>query len=114
VEVTAFVRTAAEVAEVSGCQPFPAEVIAATDGKVQVTFLRYEPEPAGVETVMAHATDQDRLRVIGREWYWLPTAGISTSTLDVKAVERVLGRGTTRTLNTVRRLHARLSPYPPH
>jgi hypothetical protein len=51
--------------------------------------------------------------VVGREWYWLPTTGISTSTLDVRAIERALGRGTTRTHNTVTRLHAKLMAHPP-
>ncbi len=111
-EVEVYVRTAAEVADIVGCRPFPPEVVAATDGKVQVTFLRDRPGPAGVEAAMAHATEQDRLSVIGREWYWLPAAGISTSPLDVKAVERVLGRGTTRTLHTVARIQARLRSDP--
>lgn len=109
-EVEVVVRSAAEVAEVAGCQPFPAELIEATAGKLQVTFLRDQPDPTSVEAAVAQSTDQDRLTVIGRQWYWLPTAGISTSTLDVTAIERALGRGTTRTLNTVTRLHARLSP----
>jgi uncharacterized protein (DUF1697 family) len=39
-EVDVFVRTADEVAAIAGCQPFSTEVIAATDGKLQVTFLR--------------------------------------------------------------------------
>jgi uncharacterized protein (DUF1697 family) len=53
------------------------------------------------------ATDDDRLAVVGREWYWLPSGGVSQSSLDVPTVERLLGRGTTRTRNTVVRLHAR-------
>ncbi len=111
--VEVFVRTAAEVTEIVGCEPFPPDVVAATGGKLQVTFLRDEPGPGGVAEAMAHATDQDRVQVIGREWYWLPAAGISTSALNVKAVERALGRGTTRTLNTVARLRAKLRPDPP-
>jgi uncharacterized protein (DUF1697 family) len=112
-EVDVFVRTAAAVADIAGCQPFPPDVVAATGGKLQVTFLRDAPDPTGVAEAMTHATDQDRVTVVGREWYWLPTAGISTSTLDIKAIERALGRGTTRTLNTVTRLQAKLLPDPP-
>lgn len=108
--VDTFVRTAAEIAQIADLAPFPAEVVAATDGKLQVTFLRDQPEPAAIAEVMAHASAEDRLAVIGREWYWLPRAGISTSSLDVRAVERALGSGTTRTVNTVARLQARLVP----
>jgi hypothetical protein len=75
-------------------------------------LLCYEPDPAAVEQAMAHANDQDHLAVVGRGWYWLPSAGISTSALDVKAVERALGLGTPRTFDTVTRLHARLLPDP--
>lgn len=106
--VDVHVRTAAEIADIVGRRPFTHEVLAATDGKLQVTCLRDRPTPASVEEAMAHATDQDRLKVIGREWYWLPAAGISSSPLDAKTIERALGRGTTRTLNTMVRLNARL------
>jgi uncharacterized protein (DUF1697 family) len=109
-EVETFVRTVDQLAQVVAFEPFPAAVVDATDGKLQVTFLRDEPNPAAVAEAMTHASEQDRLAVAGREWYWLPAAGISTSALDVRAVERALGRGTTRTLNTVSRLHARLTP----
>jgi uncharacterized protein (DUF1697 family) len=107
-EVEVFVRTADQFAEVVALEPFPAEVVDAAQGKLQVTFLRDQPDPSDVRAALGHASEQDRLTVAGREWYWLPAVGISTSPLDVKAVERALGRGTTRTLNTVSRLHARL------
>jgi uncharacterized protein (DUF1697 family) len=107
-DVEVFVRTADQLAQVVAFEPFPAEVVDATQGKLQVTFLRGQPDPSGVQAALAHASVQDRLAVAGCEWYWLPTAGISTSPLDVRAVERALGRGTTRTINTVSRLHARL------
>lgn len=111
-EVDVFVRTVDQLGQVVAFEPFPAEVIDATDGKLQVTFLRDQPDPSAVAEVMMHASAQDRLAVVGREWYWLPAGGISTSALDVKAVERALGRGTTRTFNTVSRLHVRSAPEP--
>lgn len=109
-DVEAFIRPVAQLAQVVAFEPFPTEVVDATDGKLQVTFLRDEPSSAAVAEAMTHASEHDRLAVAGREWYWRPAAGISTSTLDVKAVERALGRGTTRTMNTVSRLHARSTP----
>jgi GNAT superfamily N-acetyltransferase len=42
-EVDVFVRTAAEITDIAGYQPFPAEVVAATGGKLQVNFLRDQP-----------------------------------------------------------------------
>jgi uncharacterized protein (DUF1697 family) len=105
--VETFVRSADEVSEIVARRPFPAEVLAATEGKLQVTFLRRIPAAPDVAAAVVHATDEDRLAVIGREWYWLPSGGISRSALDLRAVEQALGRGTTRTANTVARLHAR-------
>lgn len=110
--VEAFVRSAEEVSHVVSRQPFPAEAVAASDGRVQVTFLRRVPPPEAVTAVMEYATDQDRLAVVGREWYWLPSGGISRSPLDVRAIEGAVGRGTTRTLGTVMRLRAKLLPDP--
>jgi uncharacterized protein (DUF1697 family) len=109
-DVDAFIRTAGELARVVAFEPFPPELLDATGGKLQVTFLRDDPDPCAIDAALAHASEQDRLAVAGREWYWLPAAGISTSALDVKAVERALGRGTTRTVNTVARLNTRLTP----
>jgi uncharacterized protein (DUF1697 family) len=106
--VETFVRTATGVAEVIARHPFDAHTVAASDGKPQVTFLRETPVQQAVDAAMAHATDQDRLSVIGREWYWLPSGGMSQSPLDVRAIEQALGRGTTRTLATVTRLYTKL------
>ncbi len=106
--VETFVRTAAEVSGIVSRQPFPAEVVAASAGKPQVTFVRTTPSPEVVEAVLAHETEEDRLGIHGREWYWLPSAGVSKSRLDIRAIERAVGRGTTRTLTTVTRLHTRL------
>jgi uncharacterized protein (DUF1697 family) len=111
--VEAFVRTVTEVAGVVGQQPFAAEVAAGSAGKPQVTFLREAPSPTGMTAALELATDQDRVAVIGREWFWLPSDGISSSSLDVRAMERAIGRGTTRTRATVDRLHARMLRDPP-
>ncbi len=43
----------------------------------------------------------------GRELHWLPSTGLADAALDMKAVDRLLGIGTTRTANTIRRLHAK-------
>lgn len=111
--VDTFVRTAAEVADITRRRPFPEAVVAASTGTPQVTFLREAPGPAAIVAALAHATADDPLLVIGREWYWLPARGISGSALDVKAIEALLGRGTTRTLTTVTRFHAKLLSGPP-
>ncbi|MCB9795080.1 MAG: DUF1697 domain-containing protein [Alphaproteobacteria bacterium] len=99
--VTTFLRSAAELAAVIEAMPFTPAQIAATAGKIQVTFLPGEPGPEGRALVAALSTEQDRLALGERALYWLPTVGISTSELDLAALERALGVGTTRTLGTL-------------
>jgi uncharacterized protein (DUF1697 family) len=67
--VEAFIRDAVEVAGVAARQPFPSEAVAASTGKPQVTFLRRVPAAADVEAVLAHASEADRIAVMGREWH---------------------------------------------
>ena len=50
---------------------------------------------------------EDRVRVVGREWYWLPVGGISTSAMPVVQIERLLGEMTMRTLGTLERMVSR-------
>jgi len=54
--------------------------------------------------VLGLATEADRLAFDGRELYWLPERGISTSELDFAAIEKAIGPTTTRTRNTLERL----------
>jgi hypothetical protein len=69
-----------------------------------VTFLRSAPSAATIADVEALVPDEDEVRVIAREWYWLPVAGVSTSALPVREIERLLGEMTMRTLGTIARI----------
>jgi uncharacterized protein (DUF1697 family) len=99
-----FVRSAAEVDAVVGLEPFASDVVAGTAGKVQVAFLRAEPSPTLIAQLGELVPEDDLVRVIGREWYWLPREGISSSTLPVGKIETLLGDTTIRTLGTVARM----------
>ena len=104
-----FVRSAAEVAAVVSAGPYSAQAIAATAGKVQVTFLREDPSSDQVNRLAELVPEEDRVRVIGREWYWLPIEGISASALPVREVELLLGEMTMRTLGTVERISTKFA-----
>jgi uncharacterized protein (DUF1697 family) len=104
-----FVRSAAEVAAVVMSAPFSAEMLRSTGGKVQVTFLRSAPPAATIRRLETLVPEQDRVRVIGREWYWLPAESVSTSTLPVREVELLLGEMTMRTLGTVERISSKFA-----
>lgn len=63
---------------------------------------------AGVrKQVLALASQQDRLAFGESELYWLPSGGTMDSALDLKLVERLLGRLTLRTSNTIAQIAAR-------
>lgn len=103
-DVPVLLRSSAQVIAIADSAPFTAEEHAASSGKVQVTMLATQPED---EAVLAHQTADDRLRLVGRELYWLPIGGMSDSVLDTRAIQRDLGMMTTRTQGTLVRLAKR-------
>ena len=109
-EVAVFVRTSAQVRQLADATPFSAAELAPTRGKVQVTLLAEAPLRGAAARAEALGSDTDLVRVVGAHWFWLPTGGISDSGLDVVAIERLIGVGTTRTLGTVQRIARKLEP----
>jgi uncharacterized protein (DUF1697 family) len=101
--VATFLRTAAELRSLAAAEPFPAEVIDASKGKLQVVFLRGKPGASALEL----ATEEDRIALGPRELFWLPSRGVGGSELDPKALERVAGPATVRTMGTVEQLVAK-------
>ncbi|MBA2337383.1 MAG: DUF1697 domain-containing protein [Acidimicrobiia bacterium] len=108
--VPTFLRTASEMRAIADHQPFPADVIAASAGKLQVVLLAVAPGAKARREVLALATDDDRLAVDGTELYWLPAGGVSQSDLDQKAVDAAVGVGTQRTKGTLDLLAAKYFP----
>jgi uncharacterized protein (DUF1697 family) len=106
-DVPVFLRSAAELAAVAAREPFDAGAVAKSKGKLQVSFLKKKPAAAAKKKALALATDEDLLAIEGRELYWLPSGGISESDLDLKAIDAVLGAGTTRTMGTVKQIAAK-------
>jgi uncharacterized protein (DUF1697 family) len=107
-EVPTYVRTAAELRAVADLEPFPAAEVAASEGRLQVFFLRSPLSGQQRGGVLAHATEVDRLVVHGRELYWLPRGSLSDSGLNVAALARITGPKTLRTKRAVDRFAARL------
>ncbi len=99
--VPTFVRGADELAAITARAPFPADRVASSKGKLQVTMLPKKPSARARARALALSTDADRLAIHGRELYWLPSGGVSDAALDLNALEQALGTGTTRTLGTL-------------
>jgi len=106
-EVPVLIRSLTEVGEVANCAPFSAAELEASTGKIQVSLLATAPNPAAVETVLSLESDEDRLRIVGRELYWLPLGKMSDSELNHRPIDRALGLRTTRTQGTLQRLFKR-------
>jgi hypothetical protein len=53
------------------------------------------------------ASEEDLLALDGRELYWLPRGGMLESSLDLDAIDALLGRSTRRTKGTIEQIAAK-------
>jgi uncharacterized protein (DUF1697 family) len=106
-EVAVFLRSAEEVREIAGHEPFPTQQVEASQGKLQVSFLVKLPPAKGRKAVLTLGTAHDRLAFGARELYWLPSGGILESELDWKEIDRLVGLSTRRTMGTVEQIAAK-------
>ncbi len=105
-EVPTFIRAAEQVRAIAARAPFEAAQ-GADGGKLQVALLGGAPPASAKKAALSLATEDDQLALDGAELYWLPRAGISTSELDMKALEAALGSMTVRTHRTLSRIVAK-------
>ena len=106
-EVPVFLRSVAELGKIAAREPFDAALVAASKGKLQVAFLAAAPQGASRKRALELSTSEDRLAVVGRELHWLPSGGISESSLDLRSLEDLLGPWTMRTMGTVEQIVAK-------
>jgi uncharacterized protein (DUF1697 family) len=106
-DVGVYTRTARELSEIAEAQPFKPAQVEASKGKLQVSMLSAKPTAAKRKQVLALATDDDLLAFGKRELFWLPSGGTLESTLDRKAIDKLLGPTTMRTQGTVEQLTAK-------
>ena len=107
-DVPVYLRSAAQLERVAAFEPFSAKQLAASKGKLQVGFLLKKPSAKARREALELATKDDPLAVEGAELYWLPKGGMMDSDLDQKALEKILGPWTMRTMGTVEQMAARL------
>lgn len=110
-EVATFIRTDAELAEISKYKPFPhSQLDAAT--ALNIGFLAEPLDNAIKQKLMALETDIDSFHVHGREIYWLCIKKQSDSKISNAVIERKLGLKTTlRGANTVDKLAEKYKPF---
>jgi uncharacterized protein (DUF1697 family) len=103
-EVAVFLRRASEIRAIADQQPFARRLVDASKGKLQVALLSAKPAARARKAVLALATDDDKLAFGDRELYWLPSGGTRDSSLNFKAIEKLLGSTTMRTKGTVEQM----------
>lgn len=108
-DVPVFLRSEREIAGIAAQQPFPAAKVKKSKGKLQVSLLKKKPGAVAKRKVLALASEADLLAIEGRELYWLPSGGLLESDLDLKALEKLLGADTRRTMGTIEQIAAKLA-----
>ncbi len=106
-EVPVFLRSAAELGAIAALEPFDPDLVEESAGKLQVSLLLKKPKAAARREVLAMASGEDRLAIEGRELYWLPSGGLLESSLDLKAIDALLGLSTRRTKGTIDQIAAK-------
>jgi uncharacterized protein (DUF1697 family) len=106
-EVVVFLRSAAQMRALADERPFAPDVVGASAGKLQVALLHRRPAARAGDSVLALATDADRLAFGRSELYWLPRAGTQESSLDLASIEKLIGPWTMRTQGTLEQLAAK-------
>jgi uncharacterized protein (DUF1697 family) len=101
-------RSRSDIERIVADDPFTPAQLAATEGRIQVMFLR-DPMPKELlEAGLPETPSDDLLELRPSEVFWLPRRGISGSLLSPPSIEKLVGPLTVRTLNTVARIHTRL------
>lgn len=103
-DVAVFLRGCDEVEEIAAREPFDAKAIARSKGKPQVQLLARKPTAAARKKALALAGPDDEMSFAGRELHWLPSVGLSETEVDFKALDKALGKGTTRTAGTIEQI----------
>ncbi len=104
-EVSTFLRSAGELAEIVRHRPFPALEPLPAGCALSVLFLKRPLAAPACQAVLGLQTDTDAFHLHGREAYWLRHGRISDSKVTGKLLERAAGGPlTARNITTVRKL----------
>lgn len=103
-DVAVFLRSFEEVAAIAAQEPFDAKAIAKSKGKPQVQLLPKKPSAAAKRKALALAGPDDEMAFEGRQLHWLPSTGLSETEVDLKQIDKALGKGTMRTAGTIEQI----------
>jgi uncharacterized protein (DUF1697 family) len=98
--VPVYLRTAAELRALVTAGPFAGDRGSGTQ-RLQVALLTSRPSKRLREQVLGYATSDDLLSFGKRELLWLATGSTQGARLNLRAIERLLGPWTMRTMETI-------------
>jgi uncharacterized protein (DUF1697 family) len=105
--VEVYVRSAEELRGVIERGTSVAQQADASVTAGQVGFLRGAPSKAKQAQVLGYATEHDRLAVGDRELLWLRRHDAPRFDLNLRAIERLIGPWTMRTMETITQIVSR-------
>lgn len=107
-EVTTFVRSAPELADIVRYRPFDPSDLDAEGTSLYIAFLQASPTAEAEQKLMAFRNEVDDFAVRGREVYWLCRKRMSESAFSGALLEKTIGMpATARNATTVRKLAAK-------
>jgi uncharacterized protein (DUF1697 family) len=108
-EVATFLRTDREIGALAAYEPFP-EVVRREDDRQYVLFLKGPPDEGTHGRYLALGNERDLVHVYGRELHWVSRGPSHESTIKESDWSRAGAKAptTSRNVNTVRRLAAKL------
>ncbi len=103
-EIAAFIRTVAELTEISKYKPFPQSQLDAATA-LNVAFIANPLDEQSKQKLMSLQNEIDTFHVHGREIYWLCQKKQSDSKFSNAVLEKAIGgKATLRGVNTVRKM----------
>ena len=109
-EVTTFVRSVAELAEIARYQPFSEAELTAAGNTLFICFVAERPAKEATKKLLSRSSTIDAFHVNEREVYWLYRRQNGESKFYGPSLEKSVGLQTTvRNSNTVKRLAAKYS-----
>jgi uncharacterized protein (DUF1697 family) len=107
-EVTTFVRSVTELAEIARYQPFPEEELIADGNTLFIGFVASRPTDDATKKLLSLASTIDAFHINERELYWLYRRNNGESKFYGPLLEKSVGMQTTiRNSNTIKRLVAK-------
>jgi uncharacterized protein (DUF1697 family) len=109
-EVTTFIRSSSELAEIAHHPAFPAAELSEPGHALYIGFMAAEPSDSAKAKLRGLITKRDDFQLKGREVYWLCRTRFSDSEVSGAMLAKALGMpATLRNSTTVKKLAAKYS-----